>query len=173
MVLEPNKIWVSDITYVSTKEGFLYLTTVIDLFNREIISHVKSLSLRAVDTVIPALREAYMRKRPKEGLIFHSDRGSQYACNAFRNLLSAYSMKQSMSGKGNCYDNAVSESFFKTLKSELIYLKGGYKTRAEAKRDIFDYIECFYNSKRLHSSLGYETPRGYLEKGYRKFEKCA
>jgi len=172
-VPKPNEVWVSDITYIPTREGFIYLTTVMDLYNREIVGHSKSISLKADDTTIKALKNAYIKRKPKVGLIFHSDRGVQYACNNFRKLLKSYGMKQSMSGKGNCYDNAVSESFFKTLKTELIYLKkGGYKSRVEAKREIFEYIECFYNSKRLHSSLGYYTPREYLEKYYRVY-KCA
>lgn len=173
-VSKPNEVWVSDITYIPTKEGFIYLTTVMDLYNREIVGHTKSTGLKAVDTTVKALKNAYIKRKPNAGLIFHSDRGVQYACNDFRNLLNSYGMKQSMSGKGNCYDNAIAESFFKTLKTELIYLKkGGYKSRVEAKREIFEYIECFYNSKRLHSSLGYNTPREYLEKNCRGYYKCA
>jgi transposase InsO family protein len=174
IVSKPNEVWVSDVTYIPTKEGFIYLTTVMDLYNREIVGHSKSISLKAVDTTVKALKNAHIKKKHYPGLIIHSDRGVQYACNDFRNLLNSYGMRQSMSGKGNCYDNAFMESFFKTIKTELIYLKkGGYKSRVEAKREIFEYIECFYNSKRLHSSLGYNTPREYLEKNYRGYYICA
>jgi len=173
-VSKPNEVWVSDITYIKTKEGFIYLTTVMDLYNREIVGHSKSNSLTAIDTTMKALRNACIKRRPYSGLIFHSDRGVQYACNDFRKLLNSYGMKQSMSGKGNCYDNAVCESFFKTLKTELIYQKkGGYKSKEDARREIFEYIECFYNSKRLHSALGYNSPREYLERYYRGYYKCA
>ncbi len=167
-VSKPNKVWVSDITYIPTKEGFIYLTTVMDLYNREVVGHSKSNSLTAIETTMKALRNACIKRKPNSGLIFHSDRGVQYACNDFRKLLNSYGMKQSMSSKGNYYDNAVAESFFKTLKTELIYLKkGGYKSRVEAKREIFEYIECFYNSKRLHSAPGYNSPKEYLERYYR------
>lgn len=160
---EPDSIWISDITYIFTKEGWLYLTTIMDLFNREIISHHKSRTLLTDDTVIPAFINAYNLRKPKEGLIFHSDKGSQYTSGKFRTLLSSSGVIQSMSSAGNCYDNAVSESFFKTIKAELIYLKkGGYKTIKEAEADIFEYIECFYNTKRLHSSLGFQSPKEYL-----------
>jgi len=118
----PDQVWLSDITYIKTKEGWLYLTMIMDLFNREIISFHRSKTLMAIDTTIPALKKAYEKRKPSN-LIFHSDKGVQYACDEFKELLKKYGFRQSMSGKGNCYDNAPSESFFKTLKSELIYLK--------------------------------------------------
>jgi transposase InsO family protein len=174
VVSNPNEVWVSDITYIKTREGFIYLTTVMDLYNREIVGHSKSSSLKTIETTMKALRNACIKRRPDRGLIFHSDRGVQYACNDFRKLLNSYGMIQSMSGRGNCYDNAVCESFFKTLKTELIYQKaGGYKSREDARREIFEYIECFYNYKRLHSALEYNSPREYLERYYRGYYKCA
>ena len=159
----PNKIWASDITYLKTNEGWLYLTVIIDLFNREIVSFRRSKTLLAIDTTIPALKKAYETRKPEAGLIFHSDKGVQYACKAFRDIIKSYGFRQSMSAKGKCYDNAPSESFFKTLKAELIYLKkGGYTTRKLAETEIFEYIECFYNTKRLHSYLGYLSPKDFL-----------
>ncbi len=159
----PNMVWASDITYIATSEGWLYLTTIIDLFNREVVAFHRSKTLLAKDTTIPALKKAYETRKPKAGLIFHSDKGVQYACKAFRDIIVSYGFKQSMSAKGKCYDNAPSESFFKTLKAELIYLKkGGYGNRKLAEAEIFEYIECFYNTKRLHSYLGYMSPKDYL-----------
>ena len=172
-VTSPDKVWVSDITYIPTGTGWLYLTTIIDLFNREVIGHWKSKSLKTSDTVVMAFREACLRRKPQAGLLFHSDRGSQYASHEFRSLLGKYNIRQSMSGKGNCYDNAVAESFFKTLKSELIYKESKYKTFEEAKRSIFEYIECYYNAKRSHSSIDYYTPREWIQKYYKEAEKCA
>lgn len=157
----PDTVYVSDITYIRTYEGWLYLTVIIDLFNREVISHYKSKTLFAKDTTIPALMQAVKKRKPGNGLIFHSDKGVQYSCKDFRELMETYGIAQSMSAK--CYDNAPSESFFKTLKSELIYLKkGGYLTRKEAETEIFEYIECFYNTKRLHSFISYMSPKNYM-----------
>ena len=159
----PCTIWASDITYLKTSEGWLYLTVIIDLFNRAVVSFYRSKTLLANDTAIPALKKAYETRKPIAGLIFHSDKGVQYACKDFRDIIKSYGFRQSMSAKGKCYDNAPSESFFKTLKSELIYLKkGGYATRKSAEAEIFEYIECFYNTKRLHSYLGYLSPKDYL-----------
>ena len=159
----PCTIWASDITYLKTSEGWLYLTVIIDLFNRAVVSFYRSKTLLANDTAIPALKKAYEKRKPIVGLIFHSDKGVQYACKDFRDIIKSYGFRQSMSAKGKCYDNAPSESFFKTLKSELIYLKkGGYATRKSAEAEIFEYIECFYNTKRLHSYLGYLSPKDYL-----------
>jgi len=118
-------------------------------------------SLKAAYTTIPALIAAYSRHRPGPGLIFHSDRGVQYACHEFRRLLKKYNFNQSMSGKGNCYDNAITESFFSTLKTELIYSEK-YQTRNQAKLSIFQYIEIFYNRQRKHSSLGNKSPYEYV-----------
>ena len=153
---EPNKLWLSDITYIYTREGWLYLSVVMDLFNREIISWAMDKRLKR-QLVIDACERAILKRRPDEGLIFHSDRGSQYASGEFWRLLRNQRITQSMSGKGNCYDNAVMESFFDTLKTELVY-PSHFDTRKEAKQKIFEYIEIFYNRPRLHSSLGYKTP---------------
>lgn len=151
-----NKAWVSDITYIRTAEGWAYLTTVIDLFDRKVIGWSLSETMKAMDTSIAALRKALLN-RPlvsDRKLIFHSDRGIQYACKKFTCILSKNSqILQSMSRKGNCYDNAVAESFFKTLKTELVN-RHKYKNRKQARKSIHDYIENFYNTVRRHSALG-------------------
>ena len=152
-----NQKWVSDITYVRTSVGWLYLTVIIDLFNRQVVGWSMSRRLTAETTTVAALTDAKQRQHPPEGLIFHSDRGVQYACQEFRKKIAEYKMVQSMSGKGNCYDNAVAESFFKTLKTELVYFNK-YKTREQARLSIFNYIEVFYNRKRRHSTLGQKSP---------------
>lgn len=157
----PNKLWVGDITYIDTDEGWLYLAKVMDAYNREIIGWAMDKRMTK-ELVIRAMEGAIKKRRPAQALIFHSDRGSQYASYAFRRLLTKNHIRQSMSGQGNCYDNAMAESFFKTLKTELIY-QNKYQTRAEAKQDIFEYIEVFYNRQRLHSALGYKTPIEYGE----------
>lgn len=156
----PHKIWVSDITYIRTMAGWLYLTIVLDLFNRQIVGWAMSHRLTAISTTISALRDAFKRQRPDAGLIFHSDRGVQYACHDFRDLIAQYHMIQSMSGLGDCYDNAVAESFFNTLKTELVYSEK-YFTREQAKQSIFEYIEVFYNRERIHATLGGKTPIEY------------
>jgi len=151
-----NQIWTSDITYIWTNQGWLYLAVILDVYNREIIGW--SLNQRAkTDLVLNALRMAINNRKPSEGIIFHSDRGSQYTSNRFRNVLNHYGFNQSMSGKGNCYDNAITESFFSTLKKELIYLMS-FETRDMAATEIFEFIEIFYNRKRLHSALDYHSP---------------
>lgn len=150
-------ILVSDITYIRTGEGWLYLTTIIDLFHRKVVGWSMSKRMTAELTTIAALKQYVKHYSPAEGVIFHSDRGVQYASADFRKLLKKYSFVQSMSGKGNCYDNAVAESFFKTLKTELIY-HVRYLTRAQARASIFEYIETFYNRVRKHSYLGYLSP---------------
>jgi len=151
-----NKIWTSDITYIWTNEGWMYLAVVLDVYNREIIGW--SLDQRAsADLILNALRMAVNNRRPDAGIIFHSDRGSQYTAARFRNTLAHYGFIQSMSGKGNCYDNAITESFFSTLKKELVYLIK-FETRNQAATEIFEFIEIFYNRKRLHSALGYMSP---------------
>ena len=156
-----NKLWVGDITYIDTDEGWLYLAKVMDAYNREIVGWAVDKRMTK-DLVIKAMDRAIRKRRPSQSPIFHSDRGSQYASYAFRRLLVNNHIRQSMSGKGNCYDNAMAESFFKTLKTELIY-QNKYQTRQEAKQDIFEYIEVFYNRKRLHSALDYKTPIEYGE----------
>lgn len=159
---EPMKACVSDITYISCKDGFLYLTCVIDLFDRKLIGWSISNSLSASATVIPAIRMAHRNRPIKEGMIFHSDRGIQYACKQTVNLLNYYRIKQSMSAKGNCWDNAVAESFFKSFKTELIY-GAKLKTKAQMRLDVFEYIESWYNHKRRFSALGNLTIDEYWE----------
>jgi len=158
----PNQLWTSDITYIRTKEGWLYLTIILDVFNRQIVGWSMSNRLKTIQTTIPALIQACKRRKPAPGLIFHSDQGVQYASHEFRYYLKKYKIVQSMSGKGNCFDNAISESFFRTLKTELIYFEK-YQTRKQAQSSIFEYIEIFYNCKRKHSSLGNKTPFEYLK----------
>lgn len=162
----PNRIWVSDITYIRTLEGWLYLTIVLDLYHRKIVGGSMSDRLTAKTTVIPAFIQAVKRYQPLPGLIFHSDRGVQYACDDFSGLLKTFRAIPSMSGKGNCYDNAVAESFFHTLKTELVYHEI-YRTRMEAKTSLFEYIEIFYNRFRKHSTLGYKSPEQYEKLNYK------
>ena len=150
---EPDKIWLTDITYVPTAEGWLYLAAVMDLYSRRIVGWAMSDSLHR-QLVIKALQMAITIRRPPPGLLHHSDRGSQYASDEYQALLTRARMVISMSRKGNCYDNAPIESFFSTLKSEHIHFQK-YRTRNDAKTDVFAYIEGFYNRQRLHSSLGY------------------
>lgn len=156
---ECNKLWVSDISYIATREGWLYLAVIIDVFSRTVVGW--SMSERLHDTLtVTAFHQALFRRKPGSDLIFHSDRGSQYASDRFTMVLRSHGIIQSMSGKGNCYDNAVAESFFHTLKTELVYLES-YETRAEARQSIFEYIEVFYNRVRRHSALGYKSPLEY------------
>lgn len=157
----PDMTWLSDITYIRTDEGWLYLAATMDLFSRRIVgwSMDKRMTKRLVCN---ALRMATGNRRPGKGLIHHSDRGSQYASDKFRKLLSRNGMLCSMSRKGDCWDNAPMESFFHTLKTELIY-HCRFKTREQAKRAVFEFIEVFYNRKRIHSALGYMTPVEFEE----------
>jgi len=149
--------WMGDITYIWTGSGWLYLSTVMDLVDRKVVGWSFSNDMTAENTSLKALKMAIGYRGVKPGLIFHSDRGSQYACNEFRSLLKKNNITQSMSRKGDCWDNAVAESFFKTLKSELIYHRK-FANRESAKLEVFRYIEGFYHSKRIHSALGYKTP---------------
>ena len=151
-----NQAWVADITYIATDEGWLYLACVMDLASRKIVGWSMSERMKA-DLVCQALNSAYWRRKPPAGLIMHSDRGSQYASDEHRKLIKDYRMIQSMSRRANCWDNAVMESFFKTLKVERVQTMR-YDTRALAKLDIVNWIEGFYNQTRLHSSIGYQTP---------------
>lgn len=151
-----NQAWVADITYIATDEGWLYLACVMDLASRKIVGWSMSERMKA-DLVCQALNSAYWRRKPPAGLIMHSDRGSQYASDQHRKLIKDYRMIQSMSRRANCWDNAVMESFFKTLKVERVHTMR-YDTRALAKLDIVNWIEGFYNQTRLHSSIGYQTP---------------
>ena len=153
-----NAAWVIDITYIQTHQGWLYLTTIIDLFDRQIIGWSLSTSLHTNQTIIPAWKMAVSKRKINMDLIFHPDRGIQYASKTFRTFIKSNPVvTQSMSRKCNCWDNSVAESFFKTLKVELIY-DDDFKTIEHAKTAIFEYIEIWYNRKRLHSFLGYKTP---------------
>jgi len=151
-----NQAWVSDITYIATDEGWLYLAAVMDLYSGKIVGWAMEERMTQ-ELVISALRQAINRYSPPRGVLLHSDRGIQYACKRYRNLLRSHGFVQSMSRKGNCWDNAPMESFFGTLKTELVYHEH-YKTRAEARRSIFDYVEGFYNRIRLQQKLGYLSP---------------
>lgn len=155
----PDQAWVTDITYVPTREGWLYLAVVMDLHTRMIVGWSMS-GRMARDLVINALRMAWFRRKPKAGLLHHSDRGSQYASHDYQAVLKRYGMTASMSRKGNCWDNAAMESFFNSLKNERVH-HARYQTREEARQDIFDYIEGFYNRRRRHSTLGYVSPAQY------------
>jgi putative transposase len=154
-----DRVWVSDITYVPTREGWLYLAGVLDRCSRFLVGWAMGESLDAA-LPIAAMRMALEQRRPRPGLLHHSDRGVQYASDPYRALLADHRVIASMSRKGNCYDNAVMESFWSTLKSELIYRRD-FATRAEARTAIFDYIEGFYNRSRRHSALGYKSPLAY------------
>lgn len=156
---KPGKVWVADITYIWTKEGWLYLATVMDLFSRRIIGWQMSHRMNK-ELVLTALKRAIRKQPPAKGLIHHSDRGSQYASHDYRALLKKHNITGSMSRRGNCYDNACIESFHSIIKKELIFHET-YKTRIEAKMSIFEYIETFYNYKRIHSTIGYLSPVAY------------
>ena len=158
-VTEPNRVWASDITYVNTTRGWLYLAVVIDLYSRAVVGWATSSSL-ATDVVLRALDDALGRRTPAQGLLHHSDRGCQYASDAFQLALKKAGISCSMSRKGNCWDNAVVESFFHSLKTEHTH-RVEYKTRDEARSSLFEYIEVFYNQKRRHSTLGYLAPLEY------------
>lgn len=157
----PNMVWTSDITYLWTDEGWLYLAIVLDLFNREVVGWSLKPRMTA-DIVIDALTMAWFRRKPAVGLMHHSDRGSQYASHAFQAKLKGYGMICSMSRKGNCWDNAPTESWFNSFKNERVHgLR--YETRDEMKAMTFEYIEVLYNRKRQHSTLGYKSPMQFLE----------
>lgn len=151
-----NQAWVGDITYIATDEGWLYLACVMDLASRRIVGWSMSERIKA-ELVCEALKSAYWRRKPKPGLIMHTDRGSQYASDNHRKLIRDFQMVQSMSRKGNCWDNAPMESFFKTLKVERVY-QLHYDTRAQARLDIVNWIEGFYNRERMHSAINYQIP---------------
>jgi transposase InsO family protein len=161
----PDRVWLADITCIWTLEGWLYLAVVLDAYSRRVVGWSMSHRMPA-DLVMDALRMALGRRcpHPANGLIHHSDRGSQYASEAFRTLLSKHNITCSMSRKGNCWDNAMMESFFATLKKERVYNES-YETREMAKQSVFEYIEFFYNTRRRHSALGYLSPA--------EFEKAA
>ena len=153
---QPNRRWVADLTYISTLEGWLYVAVVLDLFSRRIVGLAMG-DRMTDDLVLAALEQALIHRNPLPGLLHHSDQGSQYTSHDFQKMLTNHQITASMSGKGNCYDNAAMESFFHTLKTEHVYFER-YQTRDQAKQSIFEYIEVFYNRQRRHSTLDYKTP---------------
>ena len=155
-VYRPNRVWVSDITYIRSREGWLYMCIIMDLYSRSIVGWSMEERLTK-ELVLKSLHMACMRREPQSGIIFHSDRGSQYASKDFRALIAEKGFRASMSGKGNCYDNAHAESFFHTMKVEEVY-GNIYRSRQEARLSLFEYIEVFYNRFRKHSQLGYQSP---------------
>jgi putative transposase len=156
---KPDQVYAGDIAYIHTREGWLYLAVVIDLFSRQVVGWSMAEHMRA-SLVNDALVVALWKRKPGKGLLWHSDRGSQYASTSHRKLIKHFGIRQSMSRKGNCWDNAVSESFFHTLKTELVHHRH-FQTRTEAKMEIFEYIEVFYNRERLHSANNYWSPVDY------------
>ena len=163
-VYEPNKVWVSDITYIPTDEGWLYLAGHKDLFTSEIVGYAMGERLSR-NLVSQSLLQAVTTRRPEKRLLHHSDRGSQYCSHEYRSLLDQFGLDVSMSGSGNCFDNAPMESFWGTLKQELIHHRH-YRSRQEAMVDIAEYIEIFYNRQRLQAGLGYLSPAAYAQKYY-------
>ena len=161
-----NRIWVSDITYIRTWEGWMYLCVILDLYSRMVVGWSMASHLRA-ELAVNALEMAVAHRNPESGLIFHSDRGIQYASSEFRKNLKRYKMVQSMSRKGDCWDNACAESFFSTLKMEEVINKT-YRTKTEARRSIFEYIAVYYNRRRTHSFLDYRSPEEYEKLHIRK-----
>jgi len=164
-VKHPNMVYVSDITYLPLYSDFYYLTVVMDLFNRDPIGWSLSQTLETQTTVVPAFRMAMEKRPPQKGALFHSDRGIQYASLAFSTEITRYDLCQSMSRKGNCWDNAVMENFFRCLKTEWLYHKS-YRNNQELLRNLFYYLEVFYPRKRIHAALDYQTPVNYLENYY-------
>jgi transposase InsO family protein len=161
-VSAPNRGWVSDITYIWTCEGWLYLAIVMDLFSRRVVGWSLSERLER-GLALDALGMALKGRQPSRAMLHHSDRGSQYASHEYQQLLAAHGILSSMSRKGNCWDNAVAESFFATLKLELVY-ETQWRTREEARRALFEYIELFYNRQRRHSALGYLCPSQFEQR---------
>jgi putative transposase len=158
-VAHPNRVWAGDVTYVWTTEGWLYLAVVLDLYSRRVVGWAMGTRL-TVELAEHALIMALVNRHPRAGLLHHSDRGSQYAATSYQQVLTTHGMIPSMSRTGNCWDNACVESFFGTLKRELVYHRH-YATREEATQDIFEYIEVFYNQRRRHSTLDYDSPVEY------------
>lgn len=171
MAEAPDQKWTADITYIPTLEGWLYLAVILDLFSRRVVGWTMSARMTS-DLVLDALKMALQQRQPERGLIHHSDRGSQYTGRPYQQLLKDNLFQVSMSGRGNCYDNAPVESFFGTLKTELVH-HTLYETRAQARADIFFYIEAFYNRKRRHSSLGYISPAAYEAACYQRQHQLA
>lgn len=160
----PGAVWVTDISYIGTNEGWLYLATVKDIFTKEIVGWATADNMKT-ELCIKALNNAVIRHKPAKGLIHHSDRGVQYCSHEYQSLLRKHNMVCSMSRKGNCYDNACAETFFSTIKCEMLY-NNKYTTREQARRDIFWYIETFYNRRRRHQALDYLTPCAYKQRYY-------
>ena len=165
----PGQKRVSDITYIATRQGWIYLTIIMDLYDRKIIGWPLSTSLTVYDTILAAWKMAVINRPINQQLVFHSDRGIQYACYAFSNELKKHGVLQSMSRKANCWDNAVAENFFKILKSELVK-HSNFHSILQAKTELFEFIEIWYNRKRKHAYLGYKTPQQY---GKSNYSKCA
>jgi transposase InsO family protein len=161
----PNQVWVTDITYIRTRQGMLYMASVLDLYTRRIVGWQIG-SRMTIDLVSSALDKAYETQSPAKGLIHHSDRGSQYASAEYRKKLKKYRMIRSMSRKGNCYDNACIESFHSILKREFVY-RTQFQTKQDAKQQLYWYIEFFYNRKRIHSKLGYLSPDRFESQYYK------
>jgi transposase InsO family protein len=162
-----NGAWVSDITYIPVVGGHLFHTAIIDLADRKVIGWSNSSGMTAEETTLAAFKMAATNRPPKQGLVFHSDRGAQYSCRSFVDLMKKYDVVQSMSRKANCWDNAVAESYFKTLKSELIY--GNKQLEKNAMRSLlFEYVEIYYNQKRRHSALGNQTIKEFVENNLKK-----
>jgi transposase InsO family protein len=159
-VSEPGRVLTSDITYVPTGEGFLYVATVMDLCTRKIVGLAMRSDMEAT-LVCDALQQAILRQALQPGVLVHSDRGVQYSSQVYRSIIAAHGFRQSMSRKGNCWDNAPMESFFKTMKVELVYAEKQYATRHQAMASIFEYIEIFYNRQRMHSALNYQSPDAF------------
>lgn len=161
--LEPthvDQIWVSDITYVATAQGWLYLAVILDVFSRKVVGWKLGTSLEA-ELVVTALGNALARRTPQQGFYFHSDRGSQYSSEALRKPLKVIGANLSMSAQGNCYDNAKAEAFFSTLKTECFPASQVFESKAAARREIFEYIEVYYNPQRIHSALHYQSPQQF------------
>jgi len=156
---EANRVWVGDITQIRTREGWLFLAVILDLYSRKVVGHATSNRPRT-ELALEALHMAYSTRRPEPGLIHHSDRGAQYSSDQYQDQLKIYKMRCSMSRPGKCGDNAVAESFFRTIKTESLYHLD-FQTREEARLAIFDYIEGFYNRTRMHSTLDYQSPEEY------------
>jgi len=163
----PNKVWMADITYIPCREGRLYLASIMDLYTRRIVGW-KLADRMTTDLVMAAFDDAYASQKPAKGLLHHSDQGSQYASLEYRSRLMQCGIAASMSRKGNCYDNVCIESFHSVLKKEFIYCTR-FKTKEQAQQEIFEYIELFYNRKRIHSSLGYISPVQFETLYYRNF----
>jgi len=170
-VLKLDQYWVGDITYIPTSKGWLYLATVIDLYSRKVVGWSMSNRMQA-NLVNDALLMAIWQRKPAKGLIWHTDRGSQYASKSHRSLLKDHHIIQSMSRKGDCWDNAVAESFFNTLKTELTH-NHKFKNREEAKHVIFEYIEVFYNRIRIHSANNYTSPVDFEKAGFEEIQNVA